>query len=151
MRIRSVPDSDPGGNRRWCPKIARPRVSTSSAGAGENMTLPWERRLVKSGFITGSVIRATQQRMGRANWRSAETWIAPAGLLSGGNQQKVLLARGLARTRGAHPRRADARRRRGHQGGDVWLIRELARGQVWLVVISSELDEILALSTASWW
>ena len=71
----------------------------------------------------------------------------PAGQLSGGNQQKVVLARcaGL-RAAPADPRRADARHRRRRACRDRHLIRSLCASGLALLVASSELEELIAVS-----
>ena len=80
-----------------------------------------------------------------ASRRRASTEVV--GNLSGGNQQKVLLAKWLAI--GAAPadrRRADARRRR-RRAPDIYrLLRALADKGVALLVVSSDLPEVLALA-----
>ena len=64
--------------------------------------------------------------------------------LSGGNQQKVLLARWLCHGPEApDPRRADPRHRRRRQGRDPALIRELAEQGLGVLMISSELEEVI--------
>lgn len=113
---------------------------------GENMTLPWERRLTKSGFVTDAVVRRTQERMAR-ELEIRGNLDAPVGLLSGGNQQKVLLGKWLVRkpkvlildepTRGVDV---------GAKEAIYTIIRSLAASGVGVIVVSSELDEVLLLS-----
>lgn len=98
------------------------------------------------GFIGGAHRRARYE-----SWRERLSIVAPAPdapitALSGGNQQKVLLARWLAReprvlllndpTRGV-----DQRTRETLYG----VFRDLARGGMSLVVLSSEIEEIVRL------
>lgn len=114
--------------------------------AGANMTLPWEKRLTKSGLITNAVVRTVQDRMARELEIRGDL-DAPAGLLSGGNQQKVLLGKWLVRspkvlildepTRGVDV---------GAKEAIYTIIRSLAASGVGIIVVSSELDEVLLLS-----
>ena len=67
--------------------------------------------------------------------------------LSGGNQQKVVLAKWLAAQRG-HPdlRRADARHRRGGRQEIYLLMNRLVEHGAGLIMISSDLPEVLGMS-----
>jgi len=90
-----------------------------------------------------SLLESFRQKL-RIRMKSPET---PVGLLSGGNQQKVVLARWIAKrpkvlivdepTRGIDV---------GSKAEVHALLRDLADGGVAVLVISSELDEILAIS-----
>ena len=66
--------------------------------------------------------------------------------LSGGNQQKVVLAKWLATAGDPDLRRADAGHRRQRQGRDHDLIRDLARSGTAVLMISSELPEVIGMS-----
>jgi len=145
VRIRSVPDAIRAGIV-MVPEDRKTQGLNLERRAGENMTLPWERGLGKSGFITASVIRATQQRMAR-ELEIRGNLDAPAGLLSGGNQQKVLLGKWLVRTPKVlildEPTRGvDV----GAKEAIYGIIRSLAESGVSIVIVSSELDEVLLLS-----
>jgi len=99
------------------------------------------------GLVSGSRDRAMAQRLAndlQIKARSVETAV---GTLSGGNQQKVVLARWLAR----HPRVLilDEPTRGVDVGAkaEIYrLIREIAAAGVAVLVISSELPEVLGLS-----
>lgn len=101
---------------------------------------------VKGGFISARERRARFARYAERLSINAPDWSAPITTLSGGNQQKVLLARALALaprllllndpTRGV-----DVATR--HVLYDVF--RELAREGMTLVILSSEIEEILLL------
>jgi ABC-type sugar transport system ATPase subunit len=116
--------------------------------ARENLTLPLLGRLSRAGWVRrraeGALVRETFQRL-RVRASSPE---APAAALSGGNQQKLVLARWLAAqcrvllldepTRGVDV---------GAKAEIHGLIDELARSGAAVLLISSELPEVLNLST----
>ena len=70
----------------------------------------------------------------------------PVRTLSGGNQQKVVLARWLLGAAGAAARRADPRRRRRRPREIYALIRRLADEGVGVLLVSSEVPEVLGLA-----
>lgn len=116
--------------------------------ARENLTLPLLGRLSRAGWVRAraeaALVRETFQRL-RVRASSPE---APAAALSGGNQQKLVLARWLAAqcrvllldepTRGVDV---------GAKAEIHGLIDELARSGAAVLLISSELPEVLNLST----
>jgi ABC-type sugar transport system ATPase subunit len=113
----------------------------------ENLTLPSLGDLASAGFVSQ---RRERRRVGELAGElgiRARSLDAPIGTLSGGNQQKALFAKWLART----PRvlLADEPTR----GVDVGakrqiheLIARLARDGMAVVLISSELEEVLGLA-----
>lgn len=119
-----------------------------SMTARENLTLPLLDRLARLGWINrreeGRLVRETFQRL---RVRAASPEVAAAAL-SGGNQQKLVLARWLAArcqillldepTRGVDV---------GAKAEIHGLIDDLARSGSAILLISSELPEILNLST----
>jgi ribose transport system ATP-binding protein len=144
-RIRSVHDAIRSGIV-MVPEDRKTQGLNLDRRAGENMTLPWERRLTKSGLITNSVIRATRDRMARELEINGDL-NGPAGLLSGGNQQKVLLGKWLVRTPkililDEPTRGVDV----GAKEAIYTIVRSLAASGVSVIVVSSELDEVLLLS-----
>ncbi|MDO9378113.1 MAG: sugar ABC transporter ATP-binding protein [Nocardioidaceae bacterium] len=114
--------------------------------AGENIALPWERQISRRGMVTPAAVAEVAARQfetldirGRAD--------RPVGAMSGGNQQKVLLGRWLVNrpdvlivdepTRGVDV---------GAKMAIYQIIRELAVDGVAVIVISSELEEVLGLA-----
>ena len=114
--------------------------------AAENITLPWEKKLMRHGMITPAVVRNTGSKQkerfdirGRLN--------LPVRSMSGGNQQKVLLAKWLVEdptvfivdepTRGVDV---------GAKMAIYDIIRALAASGIAVIVVSSELEEVLGLS-----
>ncbi|MFN0121136.1 MAG: sugar ABC transporter ATP-binding protein [Blastocatellia bacterium] len=113
----------------------------------ENITLPGLKQYVSAGLISGAreTVRAGEMiRAINVRTPSAET---RAGALSGGNQQKVVLAKWLALephvlifdepTRGIDV---------GAKAEIYALIRDLATRGVAIIVISSEMEEVLGVS-----
>ena len=113
----------------------------------ENVMIPSYDRVKKSGIINFSKVKKiTQEEIGKLRIKtpSENTKIKS---LSGGNQQKVILARWLEKhvnllildepTRGIDVRAKS----------EIYdLIRELSDSGVTIVVISSEMDELVAIS-----
>ena len=88
----------------------------------DNLTLAsFSRKLSYLGVIARSPAASRSQGRRSRSWTSGRrSWARPSDALSGGNQQKVVFGKWLLH--GAHgpdPRRADARRRRRHQGPDL--------------------------------
>ena len=108
---------------------------------------PGQARLAAPGAQAPSRTRSSTEYIAALGVRPAN----PNALvrnLSGGNQQKVLLARWLATApAAADPRRADARHRRRREGRDPAQGRRAGRAAGWRsIFISSELEEVLRLS-----
>src|SRR5689334_17952704 len=114
--------------------------------ASENVTLPWERLLAKTGLVTRGIVRAAGEKLsGQLDIRGRMG--LPVKSMSGGNQQKVLLGKWLVEkptvfivdepTRGVDV---------GAKMAIYEIIRGLAADGVAVVVVSSELEEVLGLS-----
>ena len=114
--------------------------------AAENISLPWESELATYGQITPATIRAVSARQkDRLDIRGRLD--EPVGNMSGGNQQKVLLAKWLVKeprvlivdepTRGVDV---------GAKMAIYEILRELASAGMGVIVVSSELEEVLGLS-----
>jgi ribose transport system ATP-binding protein len=114
--------------------------------ASENVTLPWERLLAKTGLVTRGIVRAAGEKLsGELDIRGRMG--LPVKSMSGGNQQKVLLGKWLVEkptvfivdepTRGVDV---------GAKMAIYEIIRGLAADGVAVVVVSSELEEVLGLS-----
>lgn len=145
VRLRSVQDAVAAGIV-MVPEDRKSQGLNLDRSGGENMTLPWERNLTRFGFITKAIVQRIQARMSeeldvRGNLD------APVGMLSGGNQQKVLLGKWLVHrpkvlildepTRGVDV---------GAKQAIYGIIRSLAESGVSIVVVSSELEEVLLLA-----
>jgi rhamnose transport system ATP-binding protein len=113
----------------------------------ENLTLPSLGRFATAGFVSRrSELELTRRLASEFDIR-AGSLDAPVGTLSGGNQQKTLFAKWLART----PRvlLADEPTRGvdvGAKGQIHQLIARLAGNGMAVVLISSELEEVLGLA-----
>lgn len=114
--------------------------------AAENITLPWERHLKTRGMVTpATVARVAEEKRQELDIRGRMH--LPVKSMSGGNQQKVLLAKWLVR----EPRVLiiDEPTRGVDVGAKVaiyGIIRDLASRGVAVVVVSSELEEVLGLA-----
>jgi ribose transport system ATP-binding protein len=145
VRVRTVRDAISAGIV-MVPEDRKTQGLNLNRRGGENMTLPWEGGLSRSGFITDSVVRKTQHRMAE-ELEIRGNLDAPVGLLSGGNQQKVLLGKWLVRTPKVlildEPTRGvDV----GAKEAIYGIIRSLAESGVGVILVSSELEEVLLLS-----
>ena len=132
----------------YCPEERKTEGIVAELTVRENIVLALQ---AKRGIAPAALARASRTRSPCASsscWTSARrSPERPIGLLSGGNQQKVLLARWLATaprllmldepTRGIDV---------GAHAEIIRLIRELCDDGLALLVISSELDEIVTYS-----
>jgi ribose transport system ATP-binding protein len=113
---------------------------------GENIALPWETKLGRGGMVTSAGIdRIAQEQKRRFDIRGHLG--SPVGRMSGGNQQKVLIAKWLVRTPKVFiidepTRGVDV----GAKMAIYEIIRGLAASGVAVIVVSSELEEVLGLS-----
>ena len=111
-----------------------------------NIALPWERTLEQFGMVMrGSVVRLAERQKQRFDVRGDLT--EPVGRMSGGNQQKVLVAKWLVETPkilifDEPTRGVDV----GAKMAIYEIIRKLASDGIAVIVISSELEEVLGLS-----
>jgi ribose transport system ATP-binding protein len=113
---------------------------------GENLALGNYQRVAPSGWITSGRTQAFARR-GIARFLIKGSADQPASTLSGGNQQKVVIAKTILRepkvvildepTRGIDV---------GARAAIYEIIAELAREGLAVIVVSSDLDEVLGLS-----
>jgi ribose transport system ATP-binding protein len=113
---------------------------------GENLALGNYSRVAPSGWITSGRTQAFAER-GITRFLIKGTADQPVGTLSGGNQQKVVIAKSILRepkvvildepTRGIDV---------GARAAIYEIVAELAREGMAVVVVSSDLDEVLGLS-----
>jgi ABC-type sugar transport system ATPase subunit len=113
----------------------------------ENTSMASLRRLTRFGFVNRAKERALVQRYAERLRVKAPSMDAPIAGLSGGNQQKIALAKWLARECGIlivdEPTRGiDV----GAKAEIHQLIDELAQNGLGVIVISSELPEVMNLS-----
>jgi ribose transport system ATP-binding protein len=145
VRIRSVSDAI-GAGIYMVPEDRKTQGLNLNRTSAENMSLPWESRLVPRGFVTTRFLNRLKKRMTK-ELDIRGNLDRPVGLLSGGNQQKVLLAKWLVRTPKVlildEPTRGvDV----GAKEAIYEIIRDLATQGVAVIVVSSELEEVLMLS-----
>ncbi|WP_426321711.1 sugar ABC transporter ATP-binding protein [Microbacterium sp. E-13] len=145
VRIRSVSDAVAAGIY-MVPEDRKTQGLNLNRTSAENMSLPWESRLVRRGFVTTRFLNRLKKRMTK-ELDIRGNLDKPVGLLSGGNQQKVLLAKWLVRTPKVlildEPTRGvDV----GAKEAIYEIIRGLAAQGVSVIVVSSELEEVLMLS-----
>ena len=119
LRVRSPADAIAAGCCS-CPKIAACTGWSCPKGVGFNLSLPNLDRL-GSPFGVSPTAEAELHRTWIDRLRVKTPSAAqPVGLLSGGNQQKVVYGKWLARDPTClDPRRADSRRGRRREGGDL--------------------------------
>ena len=113
-----------------------------------NFSLAMLDRLGVAGFLRKSQERALAQRFFERLRVKTSSLAAPVSSMSGGNQQKVVIAKWLAR--GGRLLIVDEPTRGVDVGAKVAiheLLDELARSGMAIVLISSELPEVLSLST----
>lgn len=113
---------------------------------GENLALGNYARVAPSGWITSARTHAFARR-GIARFVIKGQADQPVGTLSGGNQQKVVIAKSILRepkvvildepTRGIDV---------GARAAIYEIVAELAREGMAVIVVSSDLDEVLGLS-----
>jgi ribose transport system ATP-binding protein len=114
--------------------------------AAQNISLPWERSLGRKGLITPK--RIAKLAAGQASSLDIRGRLGlPVASMSGGNQQKVLLGKWLVRTPKVFivdepTRGVDV----GAKMAIYEILRELAAEGVAVIVVSSELEEVLGLS-----
>jgi ribose transport system ATP-binding protein len=114
--------------------------------SAENISSPWEKFLGRRSLITQSKVSKLADKS-RQEFDIRGSMQAPSVSLSGGNQQKVLLAKWLVKrpkvlildepTRGVDV---------GAKMAIYEIVRDLAASGVAVVVVSSELEEVLGLS-----
>ena len=114
--------------------------------ASANITLPWEAGLARGGLIRPRDVEGLGREQ-RSRFDIRGRMELPVGAMSGGNQQKVLLAKWLVRnprvfivdepTRGVDV---------GAKMAIYQIIRDLAASGIAVIVVSSELEEVLGLS-----
>ncbi|GGF36261.1 sugar ABC transporter ATP-binding protein [Subtercola lobariae] len=145
VRIRRMSDAIAAGIY-MVPEDRKTQGLNLNRSSAENIATPWESRLVKGGFVTRRFLNRLKTRMADELDIRGDL-DKPVGLLSGGNQQKVLLGKWLVRTPTVlildEPTRGvDV----GAKEAIYEIIRGLAAQGVAVIVVSSELEEVLLLS-----
>jgi DNA-binding transcriptional regulator LsrR (DeoR family)/ABC-type branched-subunit amino acid transport system ATPase component len=114
--------------------------------SAENIAHPWEGMLWRTGLITRAKVNKLAENS-RREFDIRGSMDGPAGGLSGGNQQKVLLAKWLVKTPKVLILDEPTR---GVDVGAKMAIYEIVRGLaakgLRVIVVSSELEEVLGLS-----
>lgn len=117
-------------------------------GLGQNVTLPILKKFIKNGFIDEKAERETAKKFLEDVDTKAVTVFDPASSLSGGNQQKVVVAKALAQdqmkvvimdepTKGVDV---------GAKAEIYGIMDDLAKQGYGIIMISSEMPEILGMS-----
>ncbi|MDR1512277.1 MAG: sugar ABC transporter ATP-binding protein [Propionibacteriaceae bacterium] len=129
------------------PEDRKNRGLVLTSPVSENITLTTMRKLCRAGFVRADKQRQTVgAAIGRFNIRGADSGRALARSLSGGNQQKVLIARvAVARPKVLILDQPTAGVDIGAKAEIYRHIRELAAEGVACVVVSDELEELLTL------
>ena len=114
--------------------------------SGDNITLPWEKKLQRFGMITPGVVEEMGEKQ-KKRFDIRGQLSQPVGRMSGGNQQKVLISKWLVDTPKVFivdepTRGVDV----GAKMAIYEIIRALAADGVAVIVVSSELEEVLGLS-----
>ena len=132
-----------------CPEERKTDGIVAELSVRENIALALQARLRRAQrFLSRAEQAALAERFVKALGIKTASVETPIGLLSGGNQQKAMLARWLATAAAAaDPRRAHARHRRRGQAGDHgtrscgWRAAGMA-----VLFISSEMSEVVRVS-----
>jgi D-xylose transport system ATP-binding protein len=117
------------------------------ASIGFNLSLSSLGRVTRGGLIDASLEHGAHCRIKDAMHIKAAALSAPVATLSGGNQQKVVLGRALMTDPGVFLLDEPTRGVDIGAKADVYRwIKELLEGGCAIVIVSSELEELLALS-----
>ena len=130
-----------------CPRTARPAASSSTSPIAENIGLPQLRALAEGGIVSRDRERTLAEGERRRLDIRAPGVGVRAGSLSGGNQQKVVLAKWLSMQPKAiifdEPTRGiDVGAKR-----EIYdMLRRLADQGVGILMISSDMEEVIGVS-----